>query len=100
MSDTRFEKVEDILRVSGLHAVAEGGKRAVPDTAGFRPIVRPPMLLLGILDDGGEDGEWIRIRGDGLVIGRDQGDVRIPHDTMISGRHAELSRQTVRGAFR
>src|SRR5262245_8973242 len=47
-----------------------------------RPRDRPPMALLCILDDGKADGEWVRLRGDRCLIGRTEGDVRIPHDGM------------------
>ena len=58
-----------------------------------RPVVRPPIALLCILDDGSSDGEWVRLRADTTIIGRTEGDVRIPHDPAISGRHAEVIRQ-------
>ena len=69
-------------------------------TMTFRPTRRPPMATLCILDDGRDDGEWVRIRGDKVVIGRTEGDVCIPHDTMISSRHAEIIRQAVQGSYR
>src|SRR4029079_944812 len=53
---------------------------------------RPPMALLTVYDDGRNDGQKIRLRGDVSVIGRTQGDVIIPHDERISGRHAEIRR--------
>jgi pSer/pThr/pTyr-binding forkhead associated (FHA) protein len=58
-----------------------------------RPVERPPMALLCILDDGKADGEWVRLRAERTLIGRTEGDVRIPHDGLMSGRHAELVRQ-------
>jgi pSer/pThr/pTyr-binding forkhead associated (FHA) protein len=70
------------------------------DPEPFRPRQRPPMALLCIVDDGKEDGEWVRLRNDRSVIGRGEGDIRIPHDAMMSGRHAEISRQQVQGAIR
>jgi len=57
-----------------------------------RPIERPPMALLCIVNDGDTDGEWISLRADRYIIGRTEGDVLIPHDGQISTRHAELSR--------
>ncbi len=66
----------------------------------YRPRVRPPLALLCILDDGKHDGEWLRLRGDRYVLGRTDGDIRIPHDGLMSSRHAELSRQKVQGAVR
>ena len=58
-----------------------------------RPVERPPIALLCVLDDGELDGEWLRLRNERTVIGRTDGDIRIPHDGLISGRHAEILRQ-------
>ena len=68
-----------------------GRSRSRPRRSG--PLLRPPTALLCVLDDGRSDGEWVRLRADVTVIGRIEGDVRIPHDGLISGRHAELVRQ-------
>jgi pSer/pThr/pTyr-binding forkhead associated (FHA) protein len=65
-----------------------------------RPVMRPPLGLLCILDDGTTDGEWVRLRADRLIIGRTDGDVHIPHDGLISGRHAEIVRQAVPAGHR
>jgi hypothetical protein len=65
-----------------------------------RPQDRPPMALLCILDDGLPAGEWVRLRADRCVLGRTEGDVLVPHDNMISGRHAELVRQKTPTGFR
>jgi pSer/pThr/pTyr-binding forkhead associated (FHA) protein len=92
---TRLESVEEIRQ-------ALQARYAAPATAAplFRPVGRPPMAVLCILDDGREDGEWVRLRADRLVIGREDGDVRIPHDTQISARHAELVRRQEQGGGR
>jgi pSer/pThr/pTyr-binding forkhead associated (FHA) protein len=58
------------------------------------------MALLCILDDGRPDGEKVRLRGDRCVLGRTEGDVVIPHDAMMSGRHAELLRQKTSSGYR
>ncbi len=58
-----------------------------------RPVLRPPTALLCVLDDGMPDGEWVRLRADVLTIGRSDGEVRIPHDGLLSGRHAQIIRQ-------
>jgi pSer/pThr/pTyr-binding forkhead associated (FHA) protein len=71
----------------------------VAETRPYRPARRPPMALLCVLDDGRDDGEWFRLRADQTVIGRSEGDIRIPHDSMMSGRHAEIVRQLVKGAY-
>jgi pSer/pThr/pTyr-binding forkhead associated (FHA) protein len=52
------------------------------------------------LDDGREDGEWFRLREDEYVIGRTDGEIRIPNDTMISGRHAKLERRAENNGYR
>jgi pSer/pThr/pTyr-binding forkhead associated (FHA) protein len=63
-----------------------------PEPKVDRPTLRPPLALLCILDDGKAEGEWFRLRGDRCVIGRADGDVQIPHDGMMSSRHAEIVR--------
>ena len=64
----------------------------------YRPVIRPAMPILTVLDDGSVDeGEQIRIRKDSFVIGRSSGDLVIPNDTTVSGRHAEIRLTTSRG---
>lgn len=62
----------------------------MPEAAPYRPLVRRPLALLHVIDDGRDDGETIRLRGERLVIGRTEGDVTIPHDISMSARHAML----------
>jgi pSer/pThr/pTyr-binding forkhead associated (FHA) protein len=98
---TRLESAEEIRRA--LQARRSPTVKEAPpeaDTPTFRPTHRPPMALLCILDDGRDEGEWVRVRSDRLTIGRTEGDIVIPHDAMISGRHAELTRQLDQGRFR
>ncbi len=71
-----------------------------PPPPAYRPRQRPPLALLVVLDDGREDGEVHRLRGEVTVIGRSQGDVQVPHDELISGRHAEVRRVRENGAWR
>jgi hypothetical protein len=59
----------------------------------YRPTQRPPVPLLCVFDDGADDGETIRIRGERFVIGRSEGDLTLPHDSRVSSRHAEIVRQ-------
>jgi pSer/pThr/pTyr-binding forkhead associated (FHA) protein len=98
---TRVESAEEI-RQAILARRAATKKEAGPtaDTTPFRPSQRPPLALLCILDDGKEEGEWVRLRGDRYVIGRTEGDIVIPHDNMMSGRHAELARHLDQGHYR
>jgi pSer/pThr/pTyr-binding forkhead associated (FHA) protein len=59
----------------------------------FRPMLRPAVPRLTILDDGEtERGETIRIREAATLIGRTNGAVRLPNDQRISARHAEIVR--------
>src|SRR5262249_17585279 len=98
---TRLESVEEIQRAIRARAAPapSGTPPAVPalpppaETPVFRPARRPSMALLCVHDDGSEDGEVFRLRTDRVVIGRSEGDIVIPHDTMMSSRHAELARQ-------
>src|SRR5688572_15158016 len=103
---TRLETDEDIRAVlqakraalaERLAAAAPAAPDAAPEpapaeTPHFRPTQRPALALLYVLDDGSDDGECVRVRADRFVIGRTDGDLRIPHDALMSARHAELSR--------
>jgi pSer/pThr/pTyr-binding forkhead associated (FHA) protein len=53
-----------------------------------------------VFDDGKTEGEIIRIRGSRFVIGRTEGDLLLPHDGQVSGRHAEITRQRAGDAYR
>lgn len=66
----------------------------------WRPSQRPPVGLLTVCDDGRPDGQVIRLRADRFVIGRTEGDLTLPHDALISTRHAEVTRQQVGGLWR
>ncbi len=66
----------------------------------FRPTARPPIAMLTVFDDGRMDGEVIRIRSPRFVIGRTEGDLRIPIDARMSSRHIEITLQTVGGLHR
>jgi hypothetical protein len=66
----------------------------------FRPTIRPPIAVLIVYDDGRTDGEVIRIRDHRFVIGRTEGDLRIPLDGRISARHVEITHQVVGGMHR
>ncbi len=63
-----------------------------PEAIPYRPLLRRPLALLHVVDDGREDGETIRLRAERVVIGRTEGDVTIPHDISMSTRHAVLER--------
>jgi pSer/pThr/pTyr-binding forkhead associated (FHA) protein len=72
---------------------------AKSDVTLFRPKLRPSMALLVVCDDGAATGETLRLRGDRTVIGRADGDIRIPHDELMSARHAEITRVRVGDGF-
>jgi pSer/pThr/pTyr-binding forkhead associated (FHA) protein len=105
---TVLEQVEEIRR-----SLARGVtlREAVPVTLAerpaadapeaYRPLDRPPTGLLTVIDDGDDEaGEAIRVRAASFVVGRTAGDLILPHDPGISGRHAEIIRREEEGAFR
>lgn len=95
---TRMESVEDLRRWAaaspGSHPPSLPVAAAIPadSTPAYRPLHRPPMLLLCVLDDGTDSGEWIRIRAGQFVIGRSAGDLQLPHDSAVSTRHCQFVR--------
>jgi pSer/pThr/pTyr-binding forkhead associated (FHA) protein len=105
---TRLESDEEIRQAiqarSGQAAARNAKGKPVPpsvqEAISERPFERPPMALLCVLDDDKADGEWTRLRADRYILGRGDADVRIPHDHLISGRHAELARQRTADGFR
>lgn len=103
---TVAEPLHQILKKAAAEAgapaaeAAPAAKPAKQKTLAFRPTGRQPLATLTILDDGErKDGEVIRIRDSRVVIGREEGDVRIPFDGDISGQHAELRCQKQDGKY-
>jgi len=100
--DTRLESIEG--RRSAISAsqrmITAKEQGAESDTHPHRPVYRPPMLILCILDDGSDDGEWVRLRADKTVIGRSEGDVIIAHDAMMSSKHTSITRHVHKGGYR
>ena len=76
------------------------GGAEVETTRTYRPSHRPSMAILTVFDDGEDEGEVFRIRGDRFVIGRVEGDIILPNDSGISGRHAEIARASEGGIDR
>ncbi len=100
---TRPEPVGDVRRTNAPAPAAATPAPASEPGGGsltFRPVRRPPMAILEILDDGREQGETIRIRKDRCLLGRSEGDVVISHDVVMSARHAEITRQQEQGCWR
>jgi hypothetical protein len=48
---------------------------------------------LRLIQEGGGDGEVYKVDSDEIVIGRNNGDIRFPHDGYMSGRHARVVRR-------
>ena len=102
---TVLESVEDLREQLSRPATSkerqlEGTATAQPgDALRFRPLLRPPMALLRVFDDGEDGGELVRIRKSPFVLGRVEGDLGIPHDDLISTKHAEISRRQEGGRF-
>ncbi|MCL6504376.1 MAG: FHA domain-containing protein [Pirellulales bacterium] len=68
-------------------------------TQPYRPVLRPPTPLLHVLDDHQQSAEVVRVRTDVFEIGRTQGDLRLPHDRLLSSRHARISRHQAEGQY-
>ena len=104
---TVLESVEEIraqIRASPARTVKEAAvstqsESAVVETPMFRPTARPPMGLLHVLDDGDGAGAVVRVYAGSFVIGRVEGNLVIPHDSGMSGRHAEIVRRLEKGAW-
>lgn len=77
-------------RSAGLEPAASG----LAAEPAHRPTIRPLVPRLTLLDDGEDStGETIRLRDAFTVIGRTEGQIRLPHDPLVSGRHAEILRE-------
>lgn len=71
-----------------------------PGVRAFQPTVRPPVAVLTICDDGKESGEAVRLRGTQFIIGRSEGHLILDNDELISGRHVEITRQSLGRDYR
>lgn len=66
----------------------------------FRPVNRPPMAVLVVVDDGGTTGCTVRLLKECTTIGREGTDVEVPHDGLISRLHAAVLRKRDGGRYR
>ena len=89
-----------VIEPPPIHPSPERPVAAAGEASTFRPSLRPPMAILCAYDDGQDTGETVRIRVPSFVIGRSAGDLVIPHDGGMSGRHAEIARRLVDGRYR
>ena len=74
------------------HPIVHRRPRQAEDTAMvYRPYSRPATLVVCLLDDGEtKEGEQFRIRKPSFVIGRSEGDIVLPYDRSMSGKHVEI----------
>lgn len=95
-------RIQKWLTEPDLRIVAdEAAGFALEDIHEFRPRLRSAVPVLTVLDDGDREmGEEVRLRGETLRIGRTEGDVTIPNDSVISHAHAEIRRMPWKGGFR
>jgi len=96
---TILESNEEIRRAQEALRNQTGDASASPERP-FRPTVRPPIAILTVLDDGATTGEVFRIRDDQFVIGRSEGDLKLPFDELLSSRHLAINRQIFKGNWR
>ena len=61
------------------------------EVVAFRPLHRPPIPMLYILDDQQKAAEVVRLRKSPFTIGRLKGDIVLPLDSQLSGEHAQLT---------
>lgn len=74
-------------------------KSDVNKTPLYRPTVRPPMAVVKLFHDGSTNFTTYPVFADRFRIGRIDGDVIVPHDSWMSGRHAEIQRRRVGDRF-
>ncbi len=73
-------------------AKADTPLETLAESSPLRPIRRPVYPRLTLLDEGSDEaGETVRIRTESLTIGRTQGDLSFPAESMMSGIHARIS---------
>lgn len=101
----------DVLRATVLvedaptHGMASVGERPNDNEKGsgrttpFHPVIRPPMAVIKLYHDGGQSFNPYPIMSDRFLIGRQEGDLIIPHDVRMSSRHAEIHRRLESGAY-
>ena len=68
-------------------------------TPPYRPTQRPPAAVIQVFDDDQEQAELVRVRRTPFDIGRQEGDLTVPHELQMSRRHARLERRQVTGQW-
>jgi len=91
-------RAQEILRQGPVPSTPGGTLAAVP-TGGAGPGGaagghRPTLQAWGTLEvfEGPDRGKTFPLAGNRVIIGREEGDVRLSADSAVSGRHATLSR--------
>jgi len=97
-------EVEDLRALKWVFEENTDRFQALPyskeDVHDFRPIHRPSVPVLTVLDDASLlHGETIRLRGENFAIGRTTGDLVLANDPAISGLHAEIRRMPWKGTY-
>lgn len=85
-----------ILNDSSAHATAEPEVQ----TPRYCPSVRAPMAVLKLFHDGATTSNQYAVMADRFRIGRVEGDLVVPHDFWMSGRHAEIQRRKIGNNYR
>ncbi len=80
------------------HASAQGEPESkIPR---YCPTVRAPMAVVKLYHDGRTTFNHYPVMADRFRIGRIEGDVVVPHDFWMSGKHAEIQRRKVGNHYR
>ena len=66
----------------------------------YRPTIRAPMAVIQLFHDGSTSFNPYPMMTDRFQIGRVSGDLVVPHDFWISGKHAEIQRRRQGEKFR
>lgn len=72
---------------------SELANTAEPSVPSYRPSVRAPMGVVKLFHDGQQTYIQYPVMADRFRIGRVEGDLTVPHDFWMSGRHAEIQRR-------
>jgi pSer/pThr/pTyr-binding forkhead associated (FHA) protein len=89
---TVLESNEEIRRAQEAIRAQQNAKSKSTEKP-FRPLIRPPVAILTVLDDGSSKGEKIRIRDERFTIGRTTGELQLGFDGSLSSAHLAIKRR-------
>ena len=89
-------RADAVEMTSDFGPPAAGGLITTP---AYRPTQRPPAAVIQVFDDDQERAEMVRVRRTPFDIGRQEGDLTIPHELQMSRRHARIERRQVAGQW-